>query len=532
MISVFSPAIKASKLRIIDALREYIYIEEMKPYKGKVPMICLLLGSYKMLSWIFGFELKDVILGLGRRNLFLFLISRLLLFIDGVLNLLGPILFLYGSTKVFIQGSFKFQELLMKLSHKIFRDVGDLATKDVRNHPVRYASLAFIIALVIGYTIPTAGNVASSRDFNERVVYTIVGADVGVYLTPYSNVSYDLWNVSQIEGVERVTVVYKSVADCVGISMNIMALDPYEWSDIAYYQEEWFYGSDLSSMLEEMKGDNYTIILEQNIAKLFDLKIGDYIELKFSGTLGEIKRTFRIIGFFGPVISEESQVSISKEEIRILQSYTSVFWSIIPLNSFDEIKDETGILPKSIELLVDINDGVDSMEVCERILYLRDVDYILSSDYMISSMNENPRISGNMHLQNLGVILSIMISSVGLCSIVVISLKERERELALFYARGLSKTQIFLLMIGEYFGVSVFSIILGSFVGVISYFQSIESMNTSLSGQLILVGYRLMFLDKVFLTNTLLVYILIVSSLLLPIYWFSRVIDRKINILR
>ncbi|MHA1596335.1 MAG: FtsX-like permease family protein, partial [Candidatus Asgardarchaeia archaeon] len=532
LISTFSPAIKASKLKIIDALKEYVYVEEVKPYKGKIPIVCFLLGSYKMLSWIFGFELEDAIAGLGRRNLILFLISRLLLFVDNVLNVFGPILFLYGSTKVFIQGSFKFQEFLMRLSHRIFGDMGDLATKDVRNHPIRYASIAFIIALVIGYTIPTAGNVASSRDFNERVVYTIVGADVGVYLSPYSNVSYDLWNISHVEGVDRATVVYKSVAECVGVSMNIMALDPYNWGDIAYHQEDWFYGSNLSEMLEEMRGDNYTIILEHNIANLFGLDVGDYIELRFSGALGEVRRDFRIVGFFGPVVSEESQYSISRGDVRMLQSYSSVFWSIIPLNSFHEIMDETEILPRSIEILVDIKDGVDSMEVCEEILQLKDVDYVLSSDYLISSLNENPRISGNMHLQNLGVILSIMISSIGLCSIVVISLRERERELALFYARGLSKTQAFLLMVGEYFGISIFSMVLGSFVGVMSYFQSIKSMNASLTGQLILVGYRLMFLDGTFLTDTFLVYILIVSSLMIPIFWFSRVIDRKIKVLR
>ena len=87
-------------------------------------------------------------------------------------------------------------------------------------------------------------------------------------------------------------------------------------------------------------------------------------------------------------------------------------------------------------------------------------------------------------------------------------------------------------MFGEYFGVSLFSMILGTFVGAMSYFQYIKSMNASLTGQLILVGYRFMFLDGTFLTDTFLVYMLVISSLVFPIFWFSRMVDKKIKVLR
>ncbi|NIV44445.1 FtsX-like permease family protein, partial [Candidatus Bathyarchaeota archaeon] len=53
-LSVFRSARRASKLNAVDALKQYQYVEETKPYKKKWPWAAFILGTYKIIMLLLG----------------------------------------------------------------------------------------------------------------------------------------------------------------------------------------------------------------------------------------------------------------------------------------------------------------------------------------------------------------------------------------------------------------------------------------------------------------------------------------------
>src|SRR3972149_1715828 len=182
VLAVFRPARRASNLSTVDALREYIYVEEVKPYKKLWPWVAFILGTYKMIILLLGINLLMEVsrLGMYGGNFFLILLAGIWAFFDYyILAAIGPVLFFWGCTKIFIRGSLKFQEVTARPA-KFLGDLGTLATRNVQRNPARAASIAFLIALIIGYGIQITGTLATDQDYNNRLVYASVGADVRV----------------------------------------------------------------------------------------------------------------------------------------------------------------------------------------------------------------------------------------------------------------------------------------------------------------------------------------------------------------
>ncbi|MFW9800648.1 MAG: FtsX-like permease family protein, partial [Candidatus Thorarchaeota archaeon] len=108
--SVRGPSGRASKLDPLDALKQYVYIEEQREYKKLLPTIALILGSYKIMAWILGLNMQSLLTGALSTNFLLLIITAIWTPVDAFLNFAGPIMFLYGLTKILLRGSQRFQE--------------------------------------------------------------------------------------------------------------------------------------------------------------------------------------------------------------------------------------------------------------------------------------------------------------------------------------------------------------------------------------------------------------------------------------
>ena len=189
LFSVWRPSGRASKLEVIDALKQYIFVEETSEYKQLLPTISLILGTYKLVVWTLGIDMSSLLGSISFGNLFVSIVIIAWTAIDGILNTIGPLLFLYGATKVFIRGSQKFQEAVMNLGRRFFGAFGTLATRNVKRHPARNATLVFIAALIVSYGIFATGSLYSQYDYIERTARYDVGADVRLELNAGSNVT-------------------------------------------------------------------------------------------------------------------------------------------------------------------------------------------------------------------------------------------------------------------------------------------------------------------------------------------------------
>jgi ABC-type antimicrobial peptide transport system permease subunit len=509
-LSAFSSAKKASQLPTVDALREYLPIESEKPYKKRWPLIALILGTYKIAVFLSGINMTVVLskVMFGGGNFILILLVGIFMSIDAILNYIGPLLFFWGFTKMFIQGSLEFQQLMAKAA-RFLGDLGTLATKNVRRNPARSAAIAFLIALIIGYSVQVNGQLASEQDYAIRQIYYRIGADVAANV-PYANDAPEILetimaNVS--EYVQNATIEYSfSTYSPVGRSLAVKTVEPKSWLKAAYYESEWFSGSDVATAFNSLASDKYTIILERSIAESFNLKIQENISLRF----GSINKELRVVGFFGP--------STSESQSPVLQQFIMTsYWSFVSEELYEEISRHVSAYA---EILLKLKSVADGKHVANSIRDIENLNigYVESFAEEWEKAQSNVISMGTLDVQRLGIVFAVLAASVGTALVSTVSMKERSREATIMSVKGLSYKQLVIMFLTENLALVMFSVILGVLVGFITVYGNIAASNAMI---LEVVRRRLVFpLDSALMLTLCLT--LIFSATILPVLIMSR----------
>jgi ABC-type antimicrobial peptide transport system permease subunit len=510
-LSTFSSSKKASQLPTVDALREYLPLEAEKPYRKRWVWIALILGTYKIAVFLSGINMTEALsrIMFSGGNFVLVLLIGIFMFVDAILNYIGPLLFFWGFTKLFIQISLEFQQLTTRAA-KFLGDLGALATKNVRRNPARSAAIAFLIALIVGYSVQVNGQLASEQDYAVRQIYYQVGADVAVNVA-YPNESQQVLNaiMANVSGyVQNITIEYTfSTWLTAGSSyLTLKAIEPNSWLRTAYYESEWFSGNDITTAFGNLASSNSTIVLERGVAGRYNLQIGENISVNFGSTV----KNLEIVGFFGS--------SSSESQSPIMQQYISYsYWSYIPQELYKEI---SLYVSASAKILLKLGGGADGKLVAESIRNIGNPN-IYSVDSFAEEWEKaqtNVIQMGQLDVQRLGIAFAVLAASVGTALISVVSLKERSREATIMSVKGLSYKQLVIMFLTENLALVVFSVILGIFVGFVTVYGNISSNNATILG---LVKRRLVFpLDSALMLTSCLA--LIFGATILPILIMSR----------
>jgi putative ABC transport system permease protein len=476
LLSVFFSARKASKLPTVDALRDYMSSETDQPHR-RLPWIAFILGTYKIIVYILGINILTLLSNLAYSggNYFLSLILGPLVLLDQILTYIGPLLFFWGITQLLLKNSLIFQRLSSKISG-IMGDLGALAAKNVRRNAGRAAAIAFLIALIVGYSVQVTGQLASQQDYVVRQVQSNpvggVGADISLSVMNASQAPVVLSDIlGNVSGIRNSTMQCQLTQLYAGTIVR--TVDPDSWLATAYHENDWFTGTSMEQAFNAMKANNMTIILERRVAQQLNLKIGNTIGIDFpSGA-----RKLTIVGFFGPA-SASSQLGIGAP------SYTETTWSYVPRNLFNMSSPESDAFKLEnfdVQIMLKSNPGVNGTAVAEQI---RDLNLEI---YGVTSFDEQWQQSQNLNnqntfyslqvldMQNLGVIFAVLSATVGTALIAVVSLRERSREATLMSVRGLSYRQIVWMFLNENIAIITFSVILGVSVGLIIDYGSLAS---------------------------------------------------------
>ena len=506
-LSTFSSARKASQLNTVDALREYLPMEMEKPYKKKWPWVALILGTYKIVVFILGLdvwsELNRIAFGAG--NFIFVLLIGFWLFIDYILNYIGPLLFFWGFTKLFIQGSLRFQELTAKATH-FMGDLSVLATRNVRRNPARSAAIAFLIALIVGYGVQVTGQLASEQDYTIREVYYQVGSDLAVYV-PLANDAPNVLDtiIANVSGkFQNVTVEYSFSAYLTGLGyVKLKAIEPHSWLKTAYYENELFSGNDVATVLNNLATDKGTIILDRSLAQQFKLKIDKTVTLTFGTSI----KTLKVVGFFG---SETLQCG-----------------SFISEKLYEEISTQVSA---SAKILLKLKSSEDSKSLAENIRNLNlNISSVISFAEMWEEAQSDVVKMGMLDIQRLGVIFAVLAASVGAALVSAVSMKERSREAAIMSVKGLSYKQLLIVFLTENFALVAFSVILGVIVGLIVAHGNICSINTSMPS---IIQRRLVFPLDTNLLLTSCIALIFISTILPILIMLRRYMSRLERMVR
>jgi ABC-type antimicrobial peptide transport system permease subunit len=514
LLSTFRPSRRAAKLPPVEALREYTYIEDVKPYKQRWPWVAFALGLYKIVMFLFGINVAQVFAGrpVPFTNIFLIILLGIWIIIDTILIYIGPLLFFWGFTKIFIRGSLKFQELVVRAA-KFLGDLGTLATKSVQRNPARAASIAFLVALIVGYSFQTIGDVARQQDYTIRQIKAGIGADISISPSSTVNITQMMENIENLTGVASLTLQYSLSGSVPGdiYSRQIIAVDPDTWLSTAYYEEEWFSGNNVATAFQLMKAKNQTIILERSIASRFNRKIGDAITI----TIGSSTLGLEIVGFFGPEVTQE---------------YGRSFWSYIPMELYESLS--LGWQP-SATILVKLKPNADGKAVASEIRKLEDVNYVRSVAEELETLESNLLLIGPLNIQRLGVVFSIMAASVAVGLATLVSLQERKREASIMSARGLSFKQLTTMLLTENMAIVTFSVILGVVVGLIVVHGNVAASNAALTGYAYsLVTYRMVFPPEAIMLLTSCLILIFASTIIPTVILTKRYISKMERIVR
>lgn len=506
LLSTFKPSRRAAKMPTVDALKEYMYVEETKSHKQRWPWAALLLGSYKIGMFLLGIpNLMQFFMGRPppTTNIFLTILVGLWMIIDTMLTPVGPLLFFWGFTKIFIRGSLGFQELVTRAA-KFLGDLGTLATKNVRRNPARAASIAFLIAMIIGYGFQTVGTLASEEDYTIRQVKASVGADISVSLTSLTNSTKVMQEIANFTGVASTALEHSFFGEASYQSLRLIAVDPQKWPSTSYYENEWFAGKDVNAAFEQMADDNYTIILERAVASNLDLDFGDYITLK----IGYATVKLGVVGFFGPEMSGGSQPILRYDEYYSGSS----FWSYVPADLYSVLEDEVFMSGK---ILVKLDSDANGTNVAAQIrnLHSNDISHVYSVEEQLAERESNLLLSSTQNIQRMGVIFAVVAASVATALVALVSLQERRKEVTIMNIRGFSFRQLITMLLAENLAIVVFAAALGVMVGLIIVHGNIVALNAEYST---LVNHRMVFPpDAILVLGVTLVFVF--SSSILPL---------------
>ncbi|TFG99239.1 ABC transporter permease [Candidatus Thorarchaeota archaeon] len=515
LLSVWRPAGRASKLEILDALKQYIFVEETAEYKKLLPTISLALGTYKLVVWILGVDMGGLLGSLSLGNLFISIVIIAWIAVDSVLNTLGPLLFLYGATKVFIRGSQKFQEAVMTAGRRFFGAFGNLATRNVKRHPARTSTLVFIIALIVSYGVFATGSLYSQYDYTERSAQFDVGADIRIELNAGANLTDLLAITAEYESVIAVTPEYRLDLHAGTNTIEAKGIRPSEWVDIAFWESSWFIG-DFNQMLDNLGNDS--IILSMKVAQSLELQVGDqlYVEGPFSS--GSYPLT--VVGLIG-YLSTVEQI-FGQFEFTTAGDYPS-FVSESFLNGTNLIYTATA------NILIDTGPNVNGTELQRQ--FVSELDGVYSSYSVTTELNDYQTStieSGSTKIQWLAISFAVILALVGTGLIVILTLQEKDPEIALLSVRGFSKWQLFKTLLAEVMVTVLFALGLGMGVGYIENFGQASQLNDGASG---LIRYQITLGGAA--ANTILILLgVVLLAAIIPVWWSSRRPESKIDLLR
>ncbi len=485
LFTAFGSARKASKLPTVQALREFLDIDADLSFRKKlVVWVAFILGSYKMVVFALGLNIPNLISQQAGpySGSFTWLFLGFFGYFDMILTYVGPILFIWGTCKLLIGNSIRFQQGIANVS-RIMGDLGALAAKNVRSNRKQIVAIAFLISFVVAYSVQVTGQIASEQDYVVRTVRSQVGADLTLSISNASEtpnvVAYILGNVS---GIKNYTVESQISQSSQNYGQSyVKTIDPDSWQASAYFEPQWFTGTSMEQAMNSLKNDNMTIILEKQEAERLNVKIGDQVGINFpSGG-----RKLTVVGFYGPEPVEAYPGSSEK--------YAMPTWSYVPRNLFNMTigSDAYQLENFDTRIVIKLQDGVNGTQVAEQIrgfdLDIYGVDSF-DEEWALSQQNNNLYTYSSLltlQIEQIGLIFAVLLVSVGTALVSLVSLKARNREATLMSVRGLSYRQLVWMFLNENIAVITFSVILGLAVGTIVVYGTVTSTSSSIISALV-----------------------------------------------
>jgi ABC-type antimicrobial peptide transport system permease subunit len=520
-ISIYSPARQASDMDPAQALKEYVYLEDTRPSRKRGAITAFVLGLYQVVLLALGLNYQNIGNDIYGSNFFIAIVLIAAAILSFLLTYIGPFLFLYGAAQLSTGLAQRFHRGFAKLSRRIIGDVSVLASRSVFRNPRRVAALVFIVALIVGYSVWVIGDLASQQDYNYRQAELQNLSDI--HLSGINSIANATGIANQLDHWSNITGATPEMdfsATTPFGDIQIKAIDPSTWRQGAYYESGWF-SEDINSVFSTLQADNQSIVLDQGVASYYAITLGSRFEISYSDTNATgfsftANANVTVVSFFGPDYSRN---------IGQFGSFQPEGWSFVPLqllnHNVSKIYGPSFVLARTSQS-ASLSQVSQSLE--------RDYPALTVATPQFSIGGVSGIINaGSQNVLRLGTAFAGLASSIGVGTVAYTGYREREKEITMIAVRGLSYRQLLGLLVTEFLPLVIFSLILGSAVGLIVVWGDAQGQNSLNQGYLALLAARRVIFPDWALVNILGIVALLIAGVFLPAILAARKDLSKMN---
>jgi ABC-type lipoprotein release transport system permease subunit len=521
LLSAYNPARKATKMEIVDALREYREEEESLG-EWAVPAIALVLGLYKLAMLLLNVNINAYAPSSG--DFITFLLYSVWYGMDSILGYIWTILLFWGFTNLFLMYAPQFQSILANVASKITGDAARFTSLSSKRSLKRAGAYTFMTALIISYSFVVIGNVAITNDYTGRYLAAQQGADaVALLYIPNNGGIYDksaITSIAQqirnIKGVESAAIELSFNADTSAGTIQVRAIEADQWKKTAYLDDLFISNSSyaLLNSTSSVFRDKYGLL--QGANALLDKGGADFFGLRADGTGNlnlDVQRhvySLKIVGVFGRDLGSN----------WVPQS-PMVY---VPLG-FADRWDPAWL--SGIRILIKLAPGADGQAIANQIQTISpNIQRVDITSNVVEKAQSTPLLAGSQQVNQLGVIFASGVSSIGIALIVYTLLRSRSKELNLMSIRGYSSGQLAVSLIVENVGLATLATVLGVGSGIVSLMGQVQLFNQYI---LTYTAWRYVF-PAMSQLQLGIIYLVIVAATVAPIIIVVRGITNKPNV--
>ncbi len=331
----------------------------------------------------------------------------------------------------------------------------------------RIVPLMVVLALTLSSTIAFTVQAESFQADLEKEISYAVGADLRVGGTPRPFSFND--TLKTYPGVIRVVPVLRTWASVGTEDLTLEALDAVEYSLIGRFDESSFFGVDPSLILSELASVSNGLLISVHHANLLNKSVGDILNLQVGGRLAPVDVSFIIIGFIhsAPGFGYASESDIPYSRLGAGFGYQAGL-SGFAIANLDFVSSVTDISTAS--------------------LFLADLVCVTDQDLILRTLNDVPGLSATIPekfdlkgysfgtalflstvegLFSIGFTMSMLLSMFALTLFLGSVVRERKRDYAILRAVGASKKHIVNMVLSEFAGIVLASLVLSLVIGTV-----------------------------------------------------------------
>lgn len=339
-------------------------------------------------------------------------------------------------------------------------------TQSLRRRKGQFIPLLVILTLTLTTTTMMLIQTASFKDTLTNEANYAMGSDVRI---ESDHMPFD-WvdSLTSFAGVEAITPVVGSLSFVENEGFYVEALNATVYRDIGNFKQTSFVGTSSDDILTILEQTPNGIIISEFYGTLWNVSVGDSLEIRSSTSTGVRAINFEIVGFM------RSAPGFGMASTRDLAGTPyGAYFDFQPgrggfaLTNLDFFVDETGFETTRLFLA-----GIESLDEASEF-----IEYLENRAWTDAYTEESIEFGSNTitglflaGLEGLTMISFVMCAAMGIASIALFlgsAVNEREPEYALFRALGGTKKQIVSLVFGEFAGSVMAAVLLSLGLGVV-----------------------------------------------------------------